>query len=125
MYNLSHCLPHGRSYLLVPLPSESYLLTIIHTLVYMNLQRTITRITIDEALVTLFREALDSMQGGCVTLTYYSLQIFICFTFQCMYSSICLSFTSKILLSLTTFLPWHFLHLSLGLSTSPEKSNRT
>lgn len=30
-------------------------------------------------------------------------------------------FTSNILLSLTTFFPWHFLHLSFGLSTSPEK----
>lgn len=56
-----HCtLPRKRrrinkcclSYLLVSLPSKSYLLTVIHTLVYMNLQRTITSITIHVALVT-------------------------------------------------------------------------
>ena len=41
-----------------------------------------------------------------------------------MYINLCTStnhLTSKILLSLQTFFPWHFLHLSFGLITSPEK----
>ena len=47
------------SYLLVSLSSESYLLTIIHTLVYMNLKRTTTSITIHVALVTVCSNEWD------------------------------------------------------------------
>ena len=84
----------------------------------------ITRITKQEALATVCSEKHLTLCKVSVWLAHpiaYRFTSALLFN-ACTCSSVCLSFTSNILLSLTTFLPWHFLHLSLGLSTSPKRS---